>query len=180
MKGVLLKRINNENDPLRQDLAGEMIEALSTLTEEAAGNGGECFAALYEFKDQELIGHLAALKGRAHLVLSNMPGTPEDDPAGAKTNDTYASERQQIKDAGAEVTDRFMPSSHIGHNKFTVLSQAGAAQAVQYGSTNWTSRGLCAQTNNSVIARSPALAAAYKEYWDRLKADTVIRVARMA
>jgi phosphatidylserine/phosphatidylglycerophosphate/cardiolipin synthase-like enzyme len=43
---------------------------------------------------------------------------------------------------------------------------------VLFGSTNWTSNALCAQTNNSIIARSPRLAAAYKEYWNSLKADT--------
>jgi len=32
---------------------------------------------------------------------------------------------QQIRDAGANVIDRFMPSSHIGHNKFQVLDKVG-------------------------------------------------------
>jgi len=86
------------------------------------------------------------------VILSNMPGTTD----GTKTNDTYADQRQQIRDAGANVIDRFMPSSHIGHNKFQVLDKGGP-QAVLFGSTNWTSNALCAQTNNSVIARSPGL-----------------------
>ena len=73
--------------------------------------------------------------------------------------------------SGADVIDRFMPSGHIGHNKFQVLDKGGP-QAVLFGSTNWTSNALCAQTNNSIIARSPALAAAYKTYWDDLKSDT--------
>jgi phosphatidylserine/phosphatidylglycerophosphate/cardiolipin synthase-like enzyme len=171
MKGVLLKRIENLNDQLRKDLAGQMIEALTTLPDEALANGGECFNALYEFEDQELIGHLAKITDRAHLILSNMPGTVGDTKE--KTNDTYADQRQQIKEAGADVTDRFMKSGHIGHNKFTILADTqGAPQAVQFGSTNWTSRALCAQTNNSVIARSPKLASAYKTYWDALKSDT--------
>ena len=114
------------------------------------------------FKTPKLIGHLAKLKGKAHVILSNMPGTTDDKQ---KTNDTYAAERKQIHDAGADVIDRFMPSGHIGHNKFQVLDKGGP-QAVLFGSTNWTSNALCAQTNNSIIARSPALAAAYKEYWD--------------
>jgi hypothetical protein len=57
------------------------------------------------------------------------------------------------------------------HNKFQVLDKGGP-QAVLFGSTNWTSNALCAQTNNSIIARSPGLAVAYKEYWNSLKADT--------
>jgi phosphatidylserine/phosphatidylglycerophosphate/cardiolipin synthase-like enzyme len=172
MKGVLLQRIVNPSDQLRKDLAGQLIEAVTALPDEAHANGEDCYCALYEFQDQELIDHLAALKSNAHLILSNMPGTPDDNPRGPKTNDTYATEREHIKDAGVVVTDRFMPSSHIGHNKFTILQGNDGPKAVQFGSTNWTSRALCAQTNNSLVARSPALATAYRSYWDRLKADT--------
>jgi hypothetical protein len=57
------------------------------------------------------------------------------------------------------------------HNKFQVHDKGGP-QAVLFGSTNWTSNALCAQTNNSIRARSPGLAVAYKEYWNSLKADT--------
>ena len=64
-----------------------------------------------------------------------------------------------------------MPSSHIGHNKFQVLDKDGP-QAVLFGSTNWTSNAFCAQTNNSIIARSPALAAAYKDYWEHASMRT--------
>ena len=160
--------IENLDDPLRKDLAGEMIEALTTLSDEAAQDGADVYCALYEFEDQEAIQHLAALRTHANLILSNMPGQASD---GSKTNDTYAAERQQIRGAGAKVIDRFMPSGHIGHNKFQVLVK-DTPQAVLFGSTNWTSHGLCAQTNNSIIARSPKMAAAYKDYWDRLKADT--------
>nr|WP_294553383.1 phospholipase D-like domain-containing protein [uncultured Rhodopila sp.] len=164
----LKARIVKPDDPLRLDLAGQLIEAVTALPEEAAQTGGEIYAALYEFQDPELIDHLAALKDKGHLILSNMPGT---DDSGEKTKDTYAAERQQIREAGADVIDRFMPGSHIGHNKFAVLDKDGP-QAVLFGSTNWTSNALCAQTNNAIVARSPALASAYKAYWDSLKADT--------
>lgn len=166
MVDELKAHIVKPGDPLRLDLAGQMIEALTTLSDEAA-NGGEVFCALYEFQDPEVIDHLAKLKGNANVILSNMPGTVD----GKKTNDTYADQRQQIRDAGANVIGRFMPSNHIGHNKFQVLDNGGP-QAVLFGSTNWTSNALCAQTNNSIIARSPTLAAAYKEYWNSLKSDT--------
>jgi phosphatidylserine/phosphatidylglycerophosphate/cardiolipin synthase-like enzyme len=167
MADVLEGHIVKPGDTLRADLAGQMIEALTTLSDEAQQHGGDVYCALYEFQDPEVIAHLAALKDNAHIVLSNMPGVVD----GQKTNDTYASEREDIRNAGAEVVDRFMPGGHIGHNKFEVLDKGGP-QAVLLGSTNWTSHGLCAQTNNSIIARSPALAARYKDYWERLKADT--------
>ena len=166
MVDELKAHIIQPGDPLRLDLAGQMLEALTTLSDEAA-DGGEVFCALYEFQDPEVIDHLAKLKEKANVILSNMPGTTD----GKKTNDTYADQRQQIRDAGANVIDRFMPSSHIGHNKFQVLDKGGP-QVVLFGSTNWTSNALCAQTNNSIIARSPGLAAAYQEYWNSLKEDT--------
>ncbi len=168
MKDMLLKAIDNVADPLRKDLAGDMIAALTSLPDEAKNEGGDVACALYEFEDPELIQHLGALKGSAEIVLSNMPGKLN----GTKTDDTYAAQRQLIKSDGAQVTDRFMQSGHIGHNKFVVLSKNNAPEAVLFGSTNWTSRALCAQTNNSIIAHSPKLAAAYFDYWNRLKQDT--------
>src|SRR5262249_17361829 len=45
--------------------------------------------------------------------------------------------------------------------------------AVMTGSTNWTSFGLCAQTNNSIILENPEIAAAYLRYWQRLNEDVI-------
>lgn len=170
MVDVLKARIVTIGDQLRMDLAGEMIEALTTLPDEALSSNGELLLALYEFQDPELIQHFAALRSRGSLILSNMPGGTKK--GGDLTNDTYAQERQQIKAAGLTVIDRFMPSNSIGHNKFQVLVN-GTPQAVLFGSTNCTSNALCAQTNNTIIARSPAMAQAYADYWQRLKDDTV-------
>ena len=167
MKTELLRRIADPSDQLRTDLAGDMVEAMTLLPKEAAAGKGKVWCALYEFEDVQLMGSLTSLAGNANLILSNMPGTVD----GVATNDTYAPERKQAKDAGVNVIDRMMPSGHIGHNKFTVLD-IGGPSAVQFGSTNWTDRALCAQSNNSIIARSPKVAAAYKAYWDRLKTDT--------
>lgn len=164
---ALEAHIDKIGDPLRDDLMGQLIEALTTLSDQAASDDGEVYCALYEFEDPEAIAHLAKLGHRAHIVLSNMPSGKGED----KTNDTYSQERADIRQAGAEVIDRFMPSGHIGHNKFQVLVNNGP-QAVLFGSTNWTSHALCAQTNNAIVARSPALAVAYLEYWNRLKDDT--------
>ena len=99
-----------------------------------SSDGGEVYCALYEFEDPEAIASSRQAEGQGHVILSNMPG---DDGREQKTNDTYAAERQQIHDAGADVIDRFMPSGHIGHNKFQVLDKGGP-QAVLFGSTNWT------------------------------------------
>jgi phosphatidylserine/phosphatidylglycerophosphate/cardiolipin synthase-like enzyme len=168
MVDKLKARIENVTDPRRADLEGQLIEALTTLSDEAASDGGEVFCALYEFEDPEALDHLEKLGGKANVILSNMPTSAKGKPT---IKDTYASERQHARSMGVNVIDRFMPGSHIGHNKFQVLVNGGP-QAVLFGSTNWTANALCAQTNNSVIARSPAVAGAYLDYWNRLKADT--------
>ncbi len=165
----LVDHIYKIGDALRDDLAGQMIEALTALPEEAAEKGATLCCAFYEFDDPEVIGTLKPLKGALDLILSNMPGEVD----GEKTTDTYSTQRAEIKSAGARVWDRFMASNHIGHNKFQVLVTEGGPQAALFGSTNVTAHGLCAQTNNTIIARAPKVAAAYKAYWDRLKADTL-------
>ena len=167
---VLKERIVKPGDALRLDLAGDMITALTTLSDEAKSTGADVYCALYEFQDPELLEHLEALGSNAHVILSNMPGGGGQN--GAKTNDTYAQERAALHAACPDAIDRFMPSSSIGHNKFQILVAGNAAQAVLFGSTNWTSNALCAQTNNSILARSPKMAALYWDYWNRLRADT--------
>ena len=39
------------------------------------------------------------------------------------------------------------------------------------GSTNWTSTGLCTQTNNALVIESAEVAQRYIDYWNALKAD---------
>ena len=167
MADKLDRHIDIVGDPLRNDLMGQLIEALTTLSDEAVSDGGEMYSALYEFEDPEAIDHLKKLGANAHVILSNMPSGK-----GEEENQRHLRRRaRRDPQAGLNVIDRFMPSGHIGHNKFQVLVKDGA-QAVLFGSTNWTAHALCAQTNNSIVARSPALAAAYLDYWNRLKDDT--------
>lgn len=66
-----------------------------------------------------------------------------------------------------------MPANHIGHNKFLVyVDKDDMPQSVLLGSTNWTSTGLCTQTNNSLIIDNTELARRYLSYWEQLKKDT--------
>ncbi len=177
MADKLTPHIYKVGDKLRDDLAGQMIEALTTLPDEALQNRDELHCAFYEFDDPEVIAHLDPLKGSLNLILSNMPGTiaQPSSKQKIKTNDTYSTQRTAIKAAGANVHDRFMASNHIGHNKFQVLVQKGVPTAALFGSTNVTAHGLCAQTNNTIIARSAGVAAAYDAYWNGLLKDTLPR-----
>lgn len=158
---VLRDRIDQPRDPLRAGLAGSMTEAIPQLLQRARDKGGTCYCALYELTDPELLEHLIG-SPFVRIVLSNT-GTDdaENEPA-----------RQSLHDSNVDITDRFVGSGHIGHNKFVVYVDAhDKPAAVLTGSTNWTANGLCAQTNNAILIESPSIAAAYLDYWERLKAD---------
>jgi phosphatidylserine/phosphatidylglycerophosphate/cardiolipin synthase-like enzyme len=158
---VLTSRIDQPGDPLRNSLAGQSIEALKQLLLRAKQNGGDCYCALYELNDPELLTELIGNK-QVHIVLSN---TGADDA-------TNEAARQSLHESGTDVTDRMLATGHIGHNKFVVyVDQTGKPTAVLSGSTNWTYTGLCAQSNNAIIIESPELAKFYKDYWDELKEE---------
>src|SRR5262249_39615494 len=99
-----------------------------------------------------------------NVILGNEQG-PSDDDADAKN-------RQALKDAGVAVIDRNLGKGDIPHNKFMVLTENDTPVATLSGSTNWTSTGLCTQTNNALIIESKDVAQRYLDYWDALKADT--------
>lgn len=159
---VLHNRIDQPGDPLRITLAGQVMEGMTMLLDRAAKEGGDCYAALYELDDTELLQRLIQAKGYMHLILGN---TGADDAENKPA-------RQTLHNAGLDITDRMVGEGHIAHNKFCLyVDGAGKPSAVLTGSTNWTSTGICTQSNNAVVIESEDLAAAYFDYWKRLKAD---------
>lgn len=160
----LMDHIRTPGDSLRNELAGQMIDAVKSLLLRAQTQGGQCYCALYELDDPELIDALVKTKPNVHIILS-----------AAGTNDsTNKQSRATLHSAGIDIIDRMFTSAHIGHNKFVVyLDKQNKPAAVLAGSTNWTSTGLCAQSNNSVIVEDPKIAAFYFDYWNRLHQDTV-------
>jgi phosphatidylserine/phosphatidylglycerophosphate/cardiolipin synthase-like enzyme len=165
----LLKRVADEKDPLRASLSGDMVEALTGFVDRAA-KSGKIYAALYELGDEELIAKLEGLGDKLEIVLSNSVVT---DTETKKKADGNADARARLDKTAKTEWNRIMPSNHIGHNKFLVyVDKNGKASAVLFGSTNWTSTGLCTQTNNTVVVEDEKLAARYLEYWKKLAADT--------
>nr|WP_198982359.1 phospholipase D-like domain-containing protein [Herbaspirillum sp. ASV7] len=161
--GALQDAMARTGDPLRNALAGDIIEGVSLLLRKAQSEGGSCYLALYELQDQELIALLMAAKN-LHLILSN---TGPDDAENYPVRTSLHGKKD------AEIIDRMVPSGHIGHNKFCVYVNAqGTPQAVLLGSTNWTNTGLCAQSNNALVVHDQTLATAYFDYWGRLRDDT--------
>jgi len=169
-KESLLSMVTSPGNAMRKSLAGEMIAALLDFVARA-GKGGTLFAALYELGDDELISALEKAGKKLHLILSN-PKASDQQSASGITDGNDAS-RKRLRATAGELIDRMVPNSHIAHNKFLVYVDAkGKPQAVLFGSTNWTSTGLCTQTNNTVISDDAALAKRYLDYWHQLAADT--------
>lgn len=172
---ALTPHITDPNDPIRKNLEGQLYEGVTSLLDRADSANGTISAALYELNDPKgLEVRLQAADGKGapqsrHVILGNEQSV---DPKTKKTiEDADSANRAALKRAGVHVIDRILGKGSIPHNKFMVLSQDGAAVAVLTGSTNWTSTGLCTQTNNALVIESPKVAQRYIDYWNTLKAD---------
>jgi hypothetical protein len=161
---TLTPHILDPADPIRKRLTGDLETGVTSLLTRADKEGGTIHAALYELNDPEgLEKHLQANPESRNVILGNEQSE--------NTDDADAENRANLKAAGVNVVDRILGKGSIPHNKFMVLSKGGKPMTVLTGSTNWTSTGLCTQTNNVLVIESGEVAARYMEYWEALKAD---------
>jgi phosphatidylserine/phosphatidylglycerophosphate/cardiolipin synthase-like enzyme len=161
----LIHKLEDPDDPHRKYLSGDVLALIRDLLQRP----GELYLGLYELEDEELEALLLANAARIHVVLSNT--SAEDGKWDARNREA----RQKLVQAGVDVQHRmFNNSTHIGHNKFVVhVPPGGAPRAVLTGSTNWTSTGVSAQTNNALLIEDDRAAGAFLEYWNRLKTDAL-------
>jgi hypothetical protein len=158
---TLIDRIDQPGDLLRNRLAGQLPGALTTLLRRAQQESGQCYGALYELNDPELMQALLGMPS-LHLILSNT----------GKNDDVNQGIRQGLREAGVDITDRMLKGDHIGRNNFLIyVDRGGRPQAVLTGSTNWTSTALCGQSNGVLLIEDPTIAGFYFDYWQRLLAD---------
>jgi phosphatidylserine/phosphatidylglycerophosphate/cardiolipin synthase-like enzyme len=171
---ALTPHIVDPADPIRIRLMGQLAEGVTSLLDRADRDGGTINAALYELNDPNGLEKRlqAADHGDAksrNVILGNEQAV--DPSTKAAIEDADSENRAALKAAGVTVIDRLLGKGSIPHNKFMVLSQNGAPAAVLSGSTNWTSTGLCTQTNNALIIESAVVGQRYLDYWNALKAD---------
>jgi phosphatidylserine/phosphatidylglycerophosphate/cardiolipin synthase-like enzyme len=167
---ALTPHILDPTDPIRIRLMGQLFEGVTSLLDRADKDGGTVHAALYELNDPKgLEVRLQANPTSRHVILGNEQVAATDtEPA---NEDADSENRAALKAAGVTVIDRILGKGSIPHNKFMVLTENGKPVAVLSGSTNWTSTGLCTQTNNALVIESPDVARRYREFWDAIKAD---------
>ncbi len=173
---ALRKHIGIPGDKIRTGLAGEAIEALTSLLNRARTEGGKCYCALYELTDVELIKTLKENKGCVEVILSNADSSVKDENGKIQKiyDGTNEKTREELRSVlGDSLHDRLLTKgNYIGHNKFVVyVDKTGKPKAALTGSTNWTPTGLCAQSNNILIMEDDDIAARYLDYWNRLIKD---------
>ena len=145
---------------------------MTSLLDRADTQGGTINAALYELNDPDGLEKRLQAAGKGDEKPHRDPRQrgrrhPDKKPI----MNSNSKNRAALKAAGVNVIDRILGDGSIPHNKFMVLNQKGAPVAVLTGSTNWTSTGLCTQTNNALVIESPKVAQRYIDYWNTLKAD---------
>jgi phosphatidylserine/phosphatidylglycerophosphate/cardiolipin synthase-like enzyme len=148
-------------DPIfRAFLEGDLGAKIGGILTKAKSPKAELHAALYELDDEKLENGLIALGSHLKLILAN---------GSDKSGDGNAAARAHLNQNGIPTIDRLLKSKGLGHNKFVVLSDANVAKAVWTGSTNWSTTGLCTQINNGLLIEDAAVAALYRQQWERLK-----------
>src|SRR5262245_23481751 len=172
---ALTPHILDPADPIRVKLMGQIFDGVTSLLNRADTDGGTINAALYELNDPKGLELRLQAADRGNpksrtVILGNEQGGI--DPKTKKPiEDSDAANRAALKAAKVTVIDRILGKGSIPHNKFMVLSQKGAPVAVLSGSTNWTSTGLCTQTNNVLVTESAEVGKRYLDYWNKLHAD---------
>jgi phosphatidylserine/phosphatidylglycerophosphate/cardiolipin synthase-like enzyme len=167
---ALTPHIQDPSDPIRIGLMGQLSDGVTELLTRADKDGGTIHGALYELNDPNgLEKSLQANPSSRNVILGNeqvakTPTTPANEDADSEN-------RANLKAAGVNVIDRILQVGDIPHNKFLVLTENNTPTAVLSGSTNWTSTGLCTQTNNALIINSQAVAERYIAAWNAIKAD---------
>lgn len=168
---TLNKEVSTPGSAIRTYLFGDVYDFLSDLLGRAASSGGHVYLALYELDDPELVGLLIENKERVSVILSNSSADRESHLWDARNQPA----RQSLAAAGVSVQNRLFNNRHIGHNKFAVyVGPDQLPRVVMSGSTNWTSLGLCGQSNNCIILESADAAGAYWRYWKRLAEDVIV------
>ena len=168
---TIAAHISTPDDEIRGYLTGDVLALLKELLHRTETEpGSRLKMALYELWDEDLVELIAARRDSIELILSNS-NKGHTDTHWDSGNHLMRELLDEV--LGARKTDRMFNNAHIGHNKFVVFEDAaGTPKAVLTGSTNWTPTGLAGQSNNAMLIENEAVASAYRDFWNDLKADT--------
>ena len=168
---MLKADINKPGSANRDFLAGPLRIALLALLTQAARDGVQIYAALYELNDPEIITALEALGRNCNLLLGSGAFHAASKTEAAVTDENAAVRARLVADGKINIFDRLVTGSHFAHNKFIVFCDRNENPCSLWtGSTNTTVTGFCTQVNNGLLIKDPIIAQAYRTRWLALKA----------
>lgn len=159
---ALIEAIKDPESVIAKTLGASLPAFVKLPFEDAKRIAGHVYALYYELSNPAFVQYLRDNKDWWSMVLGN---------AGAK-DETNAESRKALKEDGADVTDRMMPSSGIAHNKSALLVDAdGNPVSWMNQSANPTLTGFYTQANHAIYITSTALARHGLDYYNRTLQD---------
>ncbi|MBS2003541.1 MAG: hypothetical protein JST44_18640 [Cyanobacteria bacterium SZAS LIN-5] len=159
---ALVEAINDPKSKIARFLGASLPAFIKEPYEEAKRTGGHVLARYYELAAPFIVDFLVEHKDVWSMILANA----------GKNDETNAATRQRLHDEGCDLTDRFLPSSSLGHDKSAVLlDRYGKPVLWALGSVNPTSTGFFTQANCALQIRSPEFAAIGAAHHDLMLAD---------
>ncbi len=150
-------------------LSRGLLEALEAFLDRA-GPGWEVHGAIYEFQWPAALAAVKRAKDRGAKVKVLYDDIVAYDKEG-KPVGPWKKNREAINKAGLKSLCQGLANGKLMHNKFFLLIRDGQPKAVWTGSTNLTENGIFGHSNVGHIVEDEAVAARYKDYWDRLEKD---------
>ncbi|WP_420383425.1 phospholipase D-like domain-containing protein [Novosphingobium sp.] len=153
-------------------LSRGLIEAIEGFIAKATGPSFALRVAIYEFQWPAILDALkqAEARGVDVKVIFDAIDNAKQDPVAAN--------EEAIGAAGIDSFCQGFTQGKIMHNKFIVLSEAGAPVAVLSGSTNYTENGIFGHLNCAHIVRDQAVAQTYLDFWEELQKDPPLNEMR--
>lgn len=159
---ALLEAINDPESEIAKFLGASLPAFVMQPYEEALRIAGHVCGLYYELSAPFMVDFLSEHKSIWSAVLS----------VAGKNDETNAFARERLHSEGADLTDRNLPSSSLGHNKSAVLKdRRGKSILWAVQSVNLTLTGFFTQANHALQIRSPEFAEVGADYFDRVLAD---------
>jgi phosphatidylserine/phosphatidylglycerophosphate/cardiolipin synthase-like enzyme len=151
-------------------LSRGLFESLLAFIAQAQG-GDALHVAIYEARHAPVLDALRQARARGadvRIIFDAKENGDDNSPSFPREENIGELDLAQLTDVAIA---REKNPGYIAHNKFVVLSQAGAPTAVWGGSLNWSQNGFFGQLNTGHEVWDAHVAQQFLSYWQLLAAD---------
>jgi phosphatidylserine/phosphatidylglycerophosphate/cardiolipin synthase-like enzyme len=165
-------------EPAFRWLSRGLHEGILNLIAQAKGSGWGLLVAAYEFTEESVLQALRDAEKRGVdlkiIYHARERVSSKTSPKTGKVTMTQTGLNRQAVAAMKFATpciERLAKPEDISHNKFIVLLKANQPVAVLTGSTNFSTGGIFGHSNVVHVVKDEKVAAAFRDYWQRLSTD---------